>query len=304
MSNVTYSANSEKDWTAERNLNRKFLIKKTLISLLILSCMIALSAQEKRTVYFFGSVSSSTDTATIKLTEDLYYSQMLSLTSLSVKSRRETVWNAGISNEYATTDAILFHAEIQEKNAGWQCTLSALDMANGLVATKTYFYEGYYKILMDAKNTIISLFNQLEDGSASSLDIEQAESQGINEALADISLEQLAGNWQGDSNITKVVIQKSGRGFVIFKNGATMNITVSISGGSVTAMQSSGSNASFFPELPRDVALKIAKNASPVTWSFELTDWNTLTGTKQTLAMNQAGTEPEEQSLPTVWTRL
>lgn len=229
---------------------------------------------------------------------------MLSLSSISLKNRRDVIWNPDIANEYATTEATLFHAEIQEKNSGWQCTLTALDSSNGRAVSKTFFYEGYYKILMDAKNSILTLFEQLDSDSGVTTGLEAAEAAGISEALSQITLDQLAGNWQGDSYITKVVIQKTGRGFVIFKNGATMNITLSISGSNVTAMQASGTNASFFPELPRDVALKIAKTASPVSWSFEVTDWNTLTGTKQTLAMNEAGTEPEQQTVPAVWTRL
>lgn len=258
----------------------------------------------KRSVIFFGSVSSSKDTATIKLTEDLYYAQMISLSSLSVRNRRDIIWNSGLSNEYTGTDSVLFHAEIQEMNSGWQCTLTALDMKTNLVASKTYFYDGYYKILMDAKNSIIDLFDQLENGSADTISIEESQEESVSEAISQISLDQLAGNWQGDSYITKVVIQKTGRGFVIFKNGATMNITVAVSDGNVTAKQSSSSNASFFPELPREVALKIAKTASPVIWNFKVTDWNTLTGTKLTLAMNQSGTAAEEQELPAVWTRL
>ncbi len=268
--------------------------------------MCHLFSDARRSVIFFGSISSSSDTSTIKLTEDLYYSQMISLSSFSVKNRRDVVWNPSITNEYAETDAILFHAEIQEQNSGWQCTLSALDMKDGLVSSKTFFYESYYKILMDAKNSLISLFEQLENGTAPIISLEEAEEAeeaSVNEALSNISIEQLAGNWQGDSFITKVVIQKTGRGFVIFKNGATMNITVAISGLTVTANQVSGSNASFFPELPREIALKNAKTASPVSWSLEITDWNTLTGTKQTLVMNDAGTDPVEQAIPTVWSR-
>lgn len=260
-------------------------------------------SEAKRSVVFFGAVSSSEDTATIKLTEDLYYSQMLSLTSFSVKNRRDVVWNPSIANEYESTDSILFHAEIQEKNSGWQCTLTALDMKSGQATSKTFFYEGYYKILMDAKNSLFNLFTQLEDGTAVADTVEQAESEGFSEALSQISLEQLAGNWTGDSYITKIVIQKSGRGFVIFKNGATMNISVSLSGATVTAQQASGSNASFFPELPREVALKSAKTAAPITWSFVITDWNTLSGTKQTLALDETGTMPVEQAFPTVWVR-
>ena len=265
--------------------------------------MINAFSEAKRNVIFFGAVSSSQDTATIKLTEDLYYSQLLSLTSFSVKNRRDVIWNPDIANEYASTDSILFHAEIQEQNSGWQCTLSALDMENGLAASKTFFYEGYYKILMDAKNSLLDLFDQLQNGSATATTVEQAETEGIAQAISQISLEQLAGNWTGDSFITKIVIQKTGRGFVIFKNGATMNISVAVTGSTVTANQMSGSNASFFPELPREVALKNAKTASPVSWSFEITDWNTLTGTKQTLVMDETGTEPVEQAIPTVWSR-
>ena len=66
-----------------------------------------------------------------------------------------------------------------------------------------------------------------------------------------------------------------------------MNITVEIktSGASqsIIITQNGKANASFFPELPREVALKEAINAEPIKWVFNLDDNDTLTGTKSTL---------------------
>jgi hypothetical protein len=47
--------------------------------------------------------------------------------------------------------------------------------------------------------------------------------------------------------------------------------------------QNGRSNASFYPDLPRQVALKVAVNANPIEWNFELLDDNTLKGKKSTL---------------------
>ena len=83
---------------------------------------------------------------------------------------------------------------------------------------------------------------------------------------------------------------RGGRGFVIFKNGASMNITVEIkatgSSQSIVITQNGKANASFFTDLPRELALKEAVNADPIKWVFEASDDNTLKGIKNTLILN------------------
>ena len=62
-----------------------------------------------------------------------------------------------------------------------------------------------------------------------------------------------------------------------------MNIQVSIEENTVYAQQTSRANASFFPDLPREIALVVAGNAEPIQWTLTLFDENTLIGEKRTL---------------------
>ena len=106
------------------------------------------------------------------------------------------------------------------------------------------------------------------------------------ESQKTVSLESLSGTWKGDENIDKIVILRGGRGFVIFNNGASMNILIKNSPTSpnqILVTQNSKSNASFFPELPRNIALQAAVHAQPIQWILNILDENTLQGVKQTL---------------------
>ena len=107
-------------------------------------------------------------------------------------------------------------------------------------------------------------------------------------------------------NINKVVLMRSGRGFVIYNNGASMNINIKIEANNSTnkiiITQQGNQNASFFPELPRNVALLAAKNAKPIQWTLTLTDNNTLTGTKQTLSLTEDNNATPSE-IDVIWTR-
>ena len=96
-------------------------------------------------------------------------------------------------------------------------------------------------------------------------------------------MDSLAGTWVGEQLIDKVIILRAGKGFVIFKNGASMTIAVSIKGNNVSVVQQGRSNASFYPEIARELALKNAATASPISWSLILVGESTLKGTKTTL---------------------
>ena len=60
----------------------------------------------------------------------------------------------------------------------------------------------------------------MASGVSSTTDSVQAES---NEPYTEATLETLAGTWTGEALVDKVIILRGGNGFVIFKNGASMN---------------------------------------------------------------------------------
>ena len=85
-----------------------------------------------------------------------------------------------------------------------------------------------------------------------------------------------------------------------------MNIGIELAhsenGQSIVITQKGRSNASFYPELPRTIALNAALSARPITWTLQVLDDNTLSGTKNTLI--QKGDDFEDGTLSVEWNRI
>ena len=119
-----------------------------------------------------------------------------------------------------------------------------------------------------------------------------------------MTLDTLAGTWTGDTLVDKIVILRGGKGFVIFKNGASMNITVSLNGTSVTVTQKGRSNASFYPELSRELALKNAATANPIKWELKLVSLQKMTGVKTTLVEDKkSSTGASPKAISVEWSK-
>ncbi len=249
--------------------------KKSLLFCILLILFAKLYAAS--TVDFFATKSSSKDINMITMTTDLFFTQFTSMAGYTVFDRRDTVYEKGIDS----SSNIIFYSEIEESGDGnWVCTLNAINSANDKNLNITKTYASYYKILLDAKTSLENLLASLE-GKGTVESVQTAPKTGLSPSKANI--EELAGTWTGESLIDKIVILRGGKGFVIFKNGATMNIAVSTEGSNVVIKQTGKPNASFFPELPRDLALKNVMNAQPVLWTLSLLDSQTLSGSKTTL---------------------
>lgn len=126
--------------------------------------------------------------------------------------------------------------------------------------------------------------------------------QEISSKPAVTSTENLSGTWSGEDYIDKIVILRGGRGFVIFNNGASMTISVKLSGADVIITQNGRSNASFYPDLPRQNALTAALEAEPIEWKLTFADNNTLTGSKKTIKAN--GETFEYNTIKVKWNRI
>ena len=264
-------------------------------------------------VDYYGVVSASSDTNMLKMAQDVFLTQLRSIDGVKVDDKRPDISRAASSlPNFASTNAkVFFYAEIsdQKNPAGqtiWNCRFNAVTQEDGITHSTSENYESYYKILVGAKSAIEKVLSDLKSPAPEFKTADKANL--AKDFKTGIDIESLAGTWSGEPYADKIIILRGGRGFVIFKNGATMNIKISVKsvsiGGKTTNLEISQvgkSNASFFPELPREQALACASTASPITWNFSLTSADTLEGVKNTVIQTNDGTE--QGSLSSTWNR-
>lgn len=284
-------------------------IKQTTRLLLIILVSTGVATAESLQVDYYGVVSSSSDTNMLKMAQDVFYTQLKSIDSLVIVDKRPDISKtlASLPVLDQNSSRIAFYAEIDEEKdlfnqTTWNCKFDAVTPNDGITHSKSEVFESYYKILVSAKNSIESLLNEFRKPEKN---VPDADSQNIAEnSLSNVDVESLAGTWIGEPNADKIIILRGGRGFVIYKNGATMNIRITAkkgSGNTIEIQQVGKSNASFFTELPRETALAYAQNAEPITWNFRITSQSSLEGTKKTLLPDGAGAK--EGSEPAAWTK-
>ena len=266
-------------------------MKKIFFVLILFSLIItSFFAEERYSIDYYGIVATEIDSNMSKMTSDLYYTQLCEINNFVINDKRvESSMKTAPDKASLSTENLSFYTEISKKenSSKWVSTLKLINPNTNKTESQTKEYDSFYKILMEPKSvlheSILSLLENKQSSSSSNDDFVVPEKKS-----ADIeSTEFLSGTWSGEDSIDKIVIMRGGRGFVIFTNGASMNITVEIKntseGKQILIKQNGRANASFFPELSRTVALKEAVNAAPITWLFTLTNENTLVGTKNTL---------------------
>jgi hypothetical protein len=276
-----------------------------LFSLYILLLLFSAHPEEQLTIDFYGIKSDTADAGIIEMTQNLYFSQLKVIDDITVSDFRNKTLP-----EQPSSGHILFFAEIREtdkKDGSWLCTqyVHTVDKTKDLVISKEY--SSYYKILTEAKQSLDNLVAKIRAGTAAKKNAANDDEQAASpQAQQTVSTQSIAGTWLGEKNIDKIIILRGGRGFVIYKNGASMNITVRIADdGIVHIKQAGNSNASFFPELPRKTALENAKNAAPIEWLFTLVDAVTLSGQKKTLvSAPDTKTGVTEGTVPVTWQKL
>lgn len=256
----------------------KFL---TILAVLFFSLQSAIC--QPYNIDYYGIVSSEIDDNMAKMLSDLYYTQFQEISSFYVTDKRTQDCLKSIpSNDSIDSSNFSFYSIITKENAKW---ISNLTIKNkNLNHSVKKEFDSFYKILMEPKDILQASLKDLVLQKTVTSTEEESEQPQIN--LPQISTEFLSGTWYGENNIDKIVIMRGGRGFVIFNNGASMNISVELSNASkktIKIKQNGRSNASFYPDLPRQIALKVAVNANPIEWNFELLDDNTLKGKKSTL---------------------
>ena len=291
------------------NNNSIFSVKK-LFTFLILICIFNISAfsQNKYSIDYFGIVAAGVDDNMSKMTSDLYYTQLCEINGYTVNDKRIGIRMASAPQSSDFEDGkISLYAVISKKGntSKWISTINIYDSSRKAVFSEAKEYDSFYKILMEPKASLQETISTLLSGSGTVAQAPVGSASPSKPAAKIQSTEFLSGTWGGEETIDKIVIMRGGRGFVIFKNGSSMNITVEIqtegSSQNIVITQNGKANASFFPELPREVALKEAVNAKPIKWIFNINDDDTLSGTKSTLILSDG--VAANGTLDVVWKR-
>ena len=269
---------------------KDFLKKSIIISIILILTSFKLAAQSY-IIDYYGIVAKEIDANMSKMTSDLYYTQLSEISNFSVSDKRlssNLTERPSVESFSDTTLSFFTIIEKDNKSDKWITTFYVVDKSHGEEHSKRKIYDSFYKILMEPKDVLKDTIKQLieNDSSPSEITVAAADSPVISGKTVN-STEELSGTWGGEENIKKIVIMRGGRGFVIFNNGASMNITVELSGSGdgkkVVITQKGNSNASFFPDLKRSAALDAAVSAQPIKWTLTLIDDNTLSGQKDTL---------------------
>ncbi len=245
-----------------------------------------------------------------KMTSDLYYTQLSEINNFNVSDRRTSPSLSERPDITAFSDDKLAFFTLITKDSDsdkWITTYFVVDKTRNEEHSRKKTYDSFYKILMEPKDVLKNTIKQLIENDSSATAITASVQDGnISRGTGITSTEELSGTWSGEENINKIVIMRGGRGFVIFNNGASMNITVELSDSngkrSVLVKQKGNSNASFYPDLKRSAALSAAVSAAPIKWTLTLTDENTMKGTKDTLLPDGEGYKSGTVSV--TWTRI
>lgn len=285
------------------SLKKRRLLLKIIFSLFFTTSLFCQTTKEVFEINYYGIEASNLESNMAKMISDLYYTQLCELQNYTIIDKRTapTISTPPQKDDF-TNNAFSFFVIInkQTDSETWNANFKLQNSNTEKVINKQY--ESFYKILMEQKSTLQETLISLISPSDTTTPQKQ-QSSPLNNS---ISTDFLAGTWLGEKNINKVVLMRSGRGFVIYNNGASMNINIKIeaknSTNKIIITQQGNQNASFFPELPRNVALLAAKNAKPIQWTLTLTDNNTLTGTKQTLSLTEDNNATPSE-IDVIWTR-
>lgn len=255
---------------------------------------------------FYGIASKDTEKNMLSMTEDIFFAQLKEL-EYTINDRRSENFsedffsgNADFSQS-EKPDTGIFYAVISKIDAAeWKMELVLKTHGHKEPETENKIYNSYYKILMESKTSLRGIVENLAKTSGE-------ENKTENNGAGSFSLENLAGNWSDGKFLSKIVIMRGGRGFVIFKNGASMNISVKIEqdenqAQSVKIVQTSGNNASYFPEIDRQKALELAMTAEPIRWTFKMEKTGILSGTVETLVQSESG-KIARKSVFAEWTK-
>lgn len=253
-------------------------------------------------VDYVGIFSDEVDVNMSKMTSDLYFTQLSEIENFIVTDKRSDLIKNVSDIDLLETQKIIFYAQISksQKDEKWNLKLCAVKKSENSSFSKEKTFDSFYQILTQSKDSLkdsikqVFLFENPVIFTKNEDFLDNLVNQNSNkEKITYNSTEFLSGVWTGENSVEKIVIMRGGRGFIVFENGASMNILVELQNiqneQKIVITQKGKPNASFFTEINRELALKAAISAIPIKWIFSTENPNILTGEKQTLIENNGG---------------
>ena len=276
--------------------------------------------------------NAGADDSTARVVSDLVFSFIREMRDYSLDFIPSTRAEAAAAGSAAAEDAahdFIFYGKLIAKNDGitLELFLEGKNPLNDSAIARDY--ENQNKLMLGTRLLVRELFessaaasvagaaraplSQKAEEAASALDgdetaqvAQQDEEAGFDAAslhLNDVaSIDSLAGSWNGERGIEKIMILRGGRGAAVFSSGFSLMISLSIEAGELVVVQKGRSSPLQFVDLPDPVAEKAAMQAPPIVWHFRISDdGNILAGLKSTVDVAHDGqnilsiTEKQEQ---------
>lgn len=262
--------------------------KSVFFIFILLSFTIAFS--EPLNVNYYGVVSKSSDSAMMKMAQDAFFNQIKSIENVSVSDKRPDSSKVLTSVPEVSSDedeTVAFYAEISEfSDSGktkWKCKFNKIDSDSGESVSTLKSYESCYKILVSSKSVIENILFEKNDSEKTA-----------RSKVSAFEIENLVGNWEGEPFADKIIILHGGKGFVVFKGGTSMSISVSAKSsdleGNITDIEISQIGK------PKESSIE-----TPILWNFTVSSEGTLSGTKTTFV--PSGNTVKKSTEKSVWTR-
>lgn len=287
------------------------------------------AAGQPPSVAVYQLENRGTDASTVTVVGDLLFSFIREMRDYRLDFLDTTLpqsqANGSADGEKAAHD-FLFHGALSPAEEGGIRLELALTGKNP--DTERYIsrtYENQNKVMLGTRLLVRELFESAAGSTAtrppaaagsnapSSSGPEQVEEEAAipdtgNLHLRSVdSLDALAGSWNGEDGIEKIMILRGGRGAAVFSSGFSLMISLAIQNGELVVSQRGRSSPLQFLDLPDPVAEQAAEQAPPIEWRFLISDDGTvLAGEKNSVQITHDGQKilsMDEKTEKVAWVR-
>lgn len=254
-------------------------------------------AQKLPSVAVYSLSSNDVADHVSKTVDDLVYSFVRELRSYRIIDLR----NEGIPEGYTVPDGTdyIFYGTMTSQRDGIKLELVLKGGPSGITRLLSRVYENTNRILLESRLLVRDLFDQSvelpdpRDNSIQNAKISPAPavSEDKNEVFIPVTnVDSLAGSWQGEDGIDKIMILRGGRGVAVLSSGVSISLEIIVSGEDLVIKQKGVSNPRQFTDLPDPVAKQAASVAPPLEWRFLVSlDQKKLSGTKKSVTIRNDG---------------
>jgi len=255
-------------------------------------------AQRLPVVAAYSLTSNDVGEHIAKTVDDLVFSFVKELRNYSVIDMRRDLPPRDLSVPDGTD--YIFYGNMTSQRDGIKLELVLKGGPFGVTRLLSRVYENSNLILLESRLLVRDIFDQsiaLPDplpadasGATGVSAVSPVAGDTPRELRAVSNIDSLAGSWQGEDGIDKIMLLRGGRGVAVLSSGVSISLEVILSGDDLVIRQKGAANPRQFSDLPDPVARQAANVAPPLEWRFMITpDQKVLSGTKKHVTIKNDG---------------